>query len=224
MERSYGPKRAKTPVHKKETKKHRWHDGEGRELTAGGILPYDDTGIWVIGEKNRDEVVYTDIGGKYQYQDCDIYKTIAREFGEELYHSSDLTREQVMKIKETSYPVYINGHHNKPVYVCYMVHTDVLSEYGLTLNSTKFSQARRDAVAQNPTVPEHYYNSILLRHMKYAEVAEILGRKPEALSYRLKGIIKHGILSGVIYKEIRFPAYSAPLVRRFENMRISAST
>ena len=27
---------------KKTPKKFRWHDGTGRELTAGGILPYDE--------------------------------------------------------------------------------------------------------------------------------------------------------------------------------------
>ena len=55
-------------------KKYRWFDGKGRQLTAGGILPYDDTGIWVIGEEDKSGITYTDAGGKYQFEDGDIYK------------------------------------------------------------------------------------------------------------------------------------------------------
>lgn len=175
--------------------KFRWKDSKGRELTAGGILPYDDTGIWVIGEINRNSIIFTDIGGKYQYQDCDIYKTIAREFGEELYHSSDMTREQMIELSSICQPVYINGHKNKPVYICYIVHIDIMNGMGIYLNSELFLKNREFVLKENPDVPSEYYSSVVLTHLSFEDINNILSTDKLQLSYRLKGILKYGCLS-----------------------------
>jgi len=193
---------------KNQKKKFRWHDGNGRQLTAGGILPYDDTGIWVIGEKKKNgDVEWTDPGGKYKFEDCDIYTTCAREFGEELYHSSSISREGVLAIAATHKPVYVNGHRNRPVYICYAVHTNTLRKYGVELSPTKFLTNRRRTITNNPDVPEGYYNSVVLRHVDYGDLIGPMQRSPRGeappvdpesaldLSYRLKRILRYGPLA-----------------------------
>jgi hypothetical protein len=177
-------------------KKFRWHDEQGRQLTAGGLLPYDDKGIWVIGEKKTkdSELEWTDTGGKYKFEDCDIYTTISREVSEELYYSSILSREAILKIKETHTPVYVNGHQSKPVYICYIVHIDILQKYGLYLDRDLFINYRNKAINSNPDVPPEYYSSIDLKHLTF----ESLNFSP--LSYRLKRILKYGHLSDKLEK------------------------
>lgn len=204
-------------------KKFRWHDGEGRELTAGGILPYDNEGIWVIGEKKKNgDLEWTDAGGKYKFEDCNIYTTCAREFGEELYYSTSIPIELMSDIVSTHKPVYVNGHNNKPVYICYVVHVDVLSSFGITLDPVKFLECRERAVSDNPHVPEDYYNSVCLQNMSFLDIAEKIYNSPRQnidsvsdLSYRLKKILKHGPLATKIFERqsesVLFP------MSRYEN-------
>ena len=175
----------------KVTKKFRWYDGNGRQLTAGGLLPYDDEGIWVIGEKKTKDgdIEWTDPGGKYKFEDCDIYTTITREFSEELYHSSTISRDCIMNIKENNTPTYVNGHQNKPVYVCYIVHTSELKQHGVKLDKDLFLKNRYQTLIGNPDVPPEYYSSVELKHISFSDI------KNENLSYRLRRILKYGTLS-----------------------------
>ena len=186
-------------------KKFRWHDGKGRQLTAGGLLPYDDKGIWVIGEKKTKcgEIEWTDPGGKYKFEDCDIYTTISREFSEELYHSSSISRECILNIKNTNTPTYVNGHKGTPVYVCYIVHTNELKKYQVELDAELFLRYREKTLSGNPSVPTEYYSSVELRHILFTEIENV------NLSYRLKRILKYGILSSKIpSKEISVSSLS----------------
>jgi len=171
-------------------KKFRWHDGHGRQFTAGGLLPYDDEGIWVIGEKKTKdtEIEWTDPGGKYKFEDCDIYTTILREFSEELYNSSNISRECIIHIKNTHTPTYVNGHQNKPVYICYIVHVRELEKYGVTLNPRMFNKYREKALSENPDVPSEFYSSVKLKHILFDDI-EVVN-----LSYRLRRILKYGTL------------------------------
>jgi hypothetical protein len=171
-------------------KKFKWHDEKGRQLTAGGLLPYDDKGIWVIAEKKTKDgsLEWTDTGGKYKFEDCDIYTTISREVSEELYYSAILTRDAILKIKETHTPVYVNGHQSSPVYICYIVHIDNLQKYGLNLDRELFMEYRKRAILSNPDVPSEYYSSIDLKHLSFDSL------KNYPLSYRLKRILKYGNL------------------------------
>lgn len=179
----------KSTKYSSKKKKFRWHDGYGRELTAGGLLPYDENGIWVIGEKNKNgKVEWTDPGGKYKYEDCDIYTTISREFSEELYYSTVLSRFAILNIAKTHGPIYVNGHENKPVYICYPVNANILKIYGVNLSPNAFKYHREIAVNGNPNVPESYYNSIVLKHIPYFKLTQ-----PKILynmSYRLKSILR----------------------------------
>lgn len=184
----------KLPIYRGDTtpqRKFRWRDGKGRQLTAGGLLPYDDNGIWAIGEKKtKDGIIeWTDPGGKYKFEDCDIYNTIAREFSEELYYSANISRETILQIKDTQVPVYVNGHQSKPVYICYIVHVDKLEEYGIKLDPELFLDYREKALISNPDVPPEYYSSVELKYIPFENIEEV------TLSYRLRRILKYGILS-----------------------------
>lgn len=191
-----------------EKKRFRWHDGNGRQLTAGGILPYDDSGIWVVGEmKKNGDIEYTDPGGKYKFEDCDIYTTCSREFGEELYQSSTISREAVINIASTHQPVYVNGHRNCPVYICYVVHVDTLKNYGVDLSCSLFDAARQQTIISNPDVPKEYYNSVVLKHIIFSDLVSPMKLSDSRgepqfedvrLSYRLKRILKYGPLSDKI--------------------------
>jgi len=170
-------------------KKYRWLDNRGRQLTAGGILPYDETGVWVIGETDKSgNITYTDAGGKYQFEDGDIYKTIAREFGEETYHTCELTRSQVLELYNTFEPVYVNGHKNRPVYVCLVIPRLAISS--LKFDSFKMKEARNEVLKNNPNVPPEYYNSVNIKHLSYDQ----LSSDDIRISYRLKRILKYSSL------------------------------
>ena len=171
-------KARKTPV------KFRWHDGEGRKLSAGGILPYDKGGVWVIREKNKDNskiTEVTDMGGKYQFEDCDIFGTAAREFCEELYYSTLISRDDVELFSHT--PVYINGHDRRPAYVCYLIGVEELEACGAFLSIDAFDRKRQAALKSNPNVPSSYFSSLSLEYILYEDLFY------HKLSYRLKKIL-----------------------------------
>jgi hypothetical protein len=195
---------------RKKSEKFRWSDGQGRQLSAGGILPYDEDGIWVIGEKIKDEIIYTDIGGKYQYQDGDIYKTVAREFGEELYHSSNMSREQVIEISNTSGPMYVNGHENVPVYICYIVPYNIMQSMGIVLNPVLFLKHRAEVLRGNPGVSLDKYESVVLVHIHFDSLVEMLGKEKSPISYRLRGVLKYGSLSQRLFTVPPSPARTPP--------------
>lgn len=170
------------PVYKPAThEKYRWHDPVNNvQLTAAGLLLYDDVGVWVIGEMEKGRVVYTDPGGKYNFEDGDIYATIAREFCEETYHSSEITRSKIIELSCHHPPVYVRGHHNFPVYVCYVV---PLTETGVTIDPDLFQRQRSQVLANNPRVPQGCYKAVELKRIPYAEL------KTAPLSYRLNRIL-----------------------------------
>lgn len=205
---SYGNCPPKNPYipHKNHVyqKKYRYHDDNGKQLTAGGILPYDDNGIWVIAEKKKNgEIEWTDPGGKYKVEDCDIYTTIAREFCEEVYHSDSLSRKDILSLSEKNTPTYVNGHMNLPVYVCYIVHTDELKKYGVNLDPVKFLQCRNEALKHNPGVPDECFSSIELRYISFRDVEKSMHsvNGPYNLSYRLRRILRYSRLVTFIYTD-----------------------
>lgn len=162
----------------------RWHDGEGRYLSAGGILPYNEEGFWVILERRGiGKIEWSDIGGKYEFEDCDIWTTIAREFGEELYQSCVLSRKDVKAFSKHSKIVYINGFKKAPVYLGLCVHT---THMNVAFSPEKFLKKRQKSISANGNLPEMFYASLELRFMKYTEVE----KEWEIMSYRLKKVLE----------------------------------
>lgn len=167
------------------TKKYRWTEPTtGNQLTAGGILFFDDKGIWVVGERNKLGVVYTDIGGKYNFEDGTIFATIARELGEETYHSCSVSTQQIEKVAEVFPFVYVNGHQNLPVYACLVVPVTFIN--GVVLDPKIFEERRQKIFSQNPFVQKEKYASLCLKYLTFEEIR----KENPNLSFRLKRILR----------------------------------
>jgi len=182
---------------KKPNTKFKWKPSKDKEmtLTAGGLLPFDDRGIWVIGEYNKTNpkiLEYTDFGGRYNFEDGDIFATIAREFNEETYHSSEITRKQVLKLSKLFENVYIDGYHHKPVYICMIVPTTALRLLDISLDKDKFAERRAIVLNQNPDVPRKYYRPQELLYITYKDIQDDKYR----LSNRLKCILEKSCVLG----------------------------
>ena len=171
-------------------KKFKWHDPDTNNvLTAGGILFYDDSGVWVIGEKDKNGIVYTDIGGKYTYEDGNIWATIARELREETYGLCEIFVREIISLAKRYPPVYVNGHDNRPVYVCLVVPLRALNLFSreyFVLDPNLFAVQRKKTLDENPDVPVDFYSPCILTKLSYEELRNPLFR----LSYRLKRILK----------------------------------
>lgn len=173
-------------------KRARWHDPQGKQLTAGGILPYTEDGIWVIGETKGNKIVWTDMGGKYEPEDCNIYATISREANEELYHSVHITPENIKNISETHNEVYVMDTNGEPVYICYVVSANILKKMKIYFNRDKFLENRSETLSQNPTV-HNFYVSVDLKHITFEEIKKEIDNNN--VSFRLKKILERGPLS-----------------------------
>ena len=175
--------------------KCRWNDNYGNKLSAGGILFYDDKGIWTVGEKNsKDEIVYSDPGGKYNYEDCDILKTIVRELSEETYNTIEITRLQLKKVIEENNisPIYVYAN-GKATYICYVIPISLMKN--IFFDYEKFRIERDVTITHNPQMKTKYIVHEI-RHITYEE----LKNEDVPLSFRLKRIITlHKTLKTKIY-------------------------
>lgn len=170
-------------------KKFKWHDSSsGNTLTAGGILFYDDDGIWVVGEKDKNGIVYSDIGGRYNYEDGNIWTSIARELREETYGICEMFASEIVELSKKFPPVYVNGHENKPTYVCLVVPIPAMkleTRQHFSLDSSLFDAQRLKTLSENPDVPVDYYPCLLTK-LSYEEIKNPAFR----LSYRLKRVLR----------------------------------
>lgn len=151
------------------------------EFSAGGIIPYDSDGLYVISEKGE----YNDIGGRFRYEDINIYATIAREFREETYHSCDLRVKDISLIEKKE--VELIGFRGVPVYLCIFVHLDELKKYDCELSSEDFSSRRSIALKENPSIKsKDIYLSEKLIYIPWSKINNhnLLGR-------RLKAVLEH---------------------------------
>lgn len=174
-------------------------DDNGYNLTAGGILPYDDNGIWVISEKQSSgsRELWNDVGGKWRFEDIDIFGCITREWNEELYFTAELRRSDLLKDlihRPRTSRVYVNDHERNPTYLAYIIHVDDLESIdGVKMNKTEFDMARKHAISSNPSVPSDYYSSISLQYITYEQLRDELF-STTSISYRLRKILLHGSL------------------------------
>lgn len=171
---------------KKITLKYKWVDSHtGHTLSAGGILFYDESGIWVIGEKEHGEIIYSDIGGKYEYEDGNIWNTIRREMYEETYGCCEVFSHEIVSISKKYPPIYVNGHKKTPVYACLVVPiAETLSFRTFSLDSDLFAARRLQTLRENPEVPPDYYPCMLIK-LSYKDL-----RNHPKLSYRLQRILR----------------------------------
>lgn len=167
--------------------KYRWcdPDHQGIQLTAAGLLLYDEVGIWVVGEVEKGSIIYTDPGGKYNFEDGDIYATVAREVGEETYHSLEISRKRLYELAATYPPTYVRGHHNFPVYACYVLPTNL---FNVTPDIEEFNRRRQIVLQSNPRVPNGCYKAVELRRIPYYEI------NTTPLSFRLSRVLRDTLI------------------------------
>jgi len=175
--------------------KPRWLDPTtGYQLSAGGILFYDDLGFWAVTERDSgNSMVYTDPGGRYTYEDGTIWATIAREVCEETYQLVQLTPHTVQKWAQTSQLSYVRDASGVPAYVCLLVHTTELKGEDAILDGTHFALAREQILKQNPMVPPSYYKTQSLEYIEFRNVASnhLISAQSPKLSFRLKQIVSN---------------------------------
>ena len=161
---------------RKKRKKYCFYDTDTNEWYAGGgIVFYDDQGIWVIKEKDQ----YNDIGGKYNYNDGNIYACIARELGEETYHTIQLSLQELLNISKKIFKIGENK-----FYLSIWLHTDSVPEKP---DSEKFLQARNKTLLQNP-LSTHLYKQTELAYIPFDELQNY------KLSSRLQLILKNSFV------------------------------
>jgi hypothetical protein len=172
------------PNASKKVKKYRWHDLKtGFCFTAGGILFYDEVGIWTIIETDKNGAVYNDIGGKYTFEDGNIWTTIRRELCEETYGLCDLLVSEVKELGEKYPPVYINGHDGSPTYACIVAPLSAAPPGRINMDSELFRERRRATLDENPETPPPFYSPVLLTRLTFDELNNV------RLGFRLKRIL-----------------------------------
>lgn len=183
--------------------KYWWKDPLGRDVAAGGILILDEyvidnkstEGIWVVVEKSRRGIgiEYSDFGGRYHYDDGDIYATISREFREETYNTDEIPYSTVKKLvtspSDNNKFVY---RMNKGKYVCLVVDRKYLPS--LYLNNENVEKARIKVLRENPYISRGAYRSEGVAFLPFSDICTLYRNK---LSYRLSEILKK---SRLVYK------------------------
>uniref|UniRef100_A0A6C0JTX7 Nudix hydrolase domain-containing protein n=1 Tax=viral metagenome TaxID=1070528 RepID=A0A6C0JTX7_9ZZZZ len=143
---------------------------DGYKLYAGGVLFYDQNGIWIIKEYFRDNYRFSDIGGKYSFEDCNIYSTISREFCEETYYSFPFTYFKLIELLRDNKceEVYIcSDSQNNPTYLSLLI--DV-KDINFELSAQEFNMSRNKVINENPKIPVRHYSSFELFYLKFEDV------------------------------------------------------
>ena len=150
-------------------------------ISAGGILPIDKNGFWAVEETGGK---LSDIGGRYEVTDCDIYKTITRELSEETYNTVEITRKNFLDMVSTNCieEKYLLGYHGKPVYVYYCVNVEYLEKYGATFDIQLYNEARKKTLKSN------YDNALYTKKLVYVPFDEI-DKLRDNMSSRLQNIV-----------------------------------
>lgn len=165
-----------------EKKKHYFVSTRGRQYAAAGILPHDENGFWCAEEKKG----LSDFGGKYQPEDGDILVTISREFGEEVYHTAEISVSKLQELQahKKGVPIVI-GKFDKPSYFALVVETKHLE---ISLNDSEVKKARKRYIQHNPSLsdPESVYQTISVVYVPFDNIIEFSDR----FTWRLQTIIK----------------------------------
>lgn len=181
------PKTYSGPLHFYDKKNCKFKCEMGnKQLTAGGIFFFDKIGekkgLWLLREEEYNGDVYTDFGGKYDYNDGDIFATIIREFREEVYNTEEITYKQLLSTNPSSH-IFINGYIDKPVYMCVVI---PYNTFPITLDPQKIERERQQVIKRNPRVPPEWYKT---RSVEFVHIDDI-EREKVHLSNRLKAILK----------------------------------
>lgn len=199
------------------TKRQRcgWYDSVlKKRFTAGGILFYDEEGIYVVDEARG----YSDFGGRYAYEDGSIWATIRRELYEETFGGCDLLVKDIEDMvgmvvtidgdagvglyirgrgyalnlaknqKSSCIPLHEKSENNS--YICLIVPVLAIGREVLDNAVDMCEERRKKFIEDNPMAPKGIYPCGIRKIMW-----EIGDAK---LSYRLKTIVS--MLTYVMFK------------------------
>jgi hypothetical protein len=172
----------------------RFLDPDTEYLLAGaGILLLDkisdELGFWVSTELDHEgNLKYTDFGGKYDYNDGDIYATITREFREETYNTREIPFKVAKQIPKSQH-VYICGWTPKPQYLCVILDVRGNKDYvDYVPDDDEIKEARVKILKTNPNISPTFYKSI---GTKFIPFSKIFGDECGSLLHlRLKEILE----------------------------------
>lgn len=128
--------------------------------SGGGVILYDENGVWLVKELERGKIVYTDIGGKIQSCDKDIYDCICRELEEETYHTIVVDRNELLRACKIERVL--------KTYLCLMIHTSSLN---VKPDSEKFLKKMYlfdESIPGSPT--EEKYKQLGLIHVSFNDL------------------------------------------------------
>lgn len=141
-------------------------------ICAGGLLFYDDNGIWVLKESKPFENSLTDPGGKYQFEDTNINACIIREFHEETYYSySDLIHYHLLEdlISKNLVEDVVFSSKNGWWYKCLLIHTKNISKNkNFTFDNKKFFINRLNSIEHNKMY--NFYISFEYILLKFTDI------------------------------------------------------
>lgn len=200
----------------KKVEKFFWQDCEKKfgcrgEFLAGGILFYDDNGIWAIVEGKQKGIgnkieEHTDFGGKYSFEDGHIMRCISRELEEESFGMLEIKTSELIKLSKNIVKgfvtdCFISGFHQ---YYCLVVHTDRFPH--LKFDANKFLKLRKKVVQEN-SVDSVHYTSLRIEYIKFVDMPSYykIGRSTIFNpSFRLKMILENCDLLKKIQIDSRF--------------------
>jgi hypothetical protein len=183
---------------RKRQDKPRWTNPDtGDNLSAGGILFHSNDSFWAIEEDGKKGIETNDIGGRYEYEDGDIFTTIRRELHEETYGMCDVPVSMIRKFAETYGMKGVYDKNRQCVYVCICVPIDVICEtcgFSEEEIEGKFASLREKTVKQNPNTPRDAYKPLRIRKIRYEDVLNG-GDDLSRIGYRLQ-IISNQLFKG----------------------------
>lgn len=201
------------PKEEKKSIKYKYFSPDGAKLAAGGIFFYEEIngvkGIWLLKEKEEfsnyedesdEKIIYTDFGGKYDYNDGDIYATISREFREETYNNYEITYKKIKSLPDDC-KISVEGYDGKiPVYVCFACHISfVIENNGESFSSDKIKRSRIEVERTNPTIPKNWYRTIDISFLPLDNIR----RGDYKLSNRITAVLKNLLTQENINKSIK---------------------
>lgn len=141
-------------------------NGEHSTIPGGGMIIYDEEGVWLLKEKKG----WNDYGGKNRGEDCDLATTIAREVCEEFYQSITVTRSHLIQISKDITPTILR-YKGEVCYVCFIVDINYMRNAGVHLPSREtFFEFRRNAISNNPNFR---YSTSDFKHIAYSELKKV---------------------------------------------------
>ncbi len=210
----------KLNIHPKKTRRW-WVDPKtGIHIAGAGILITETRppglggfGVWLVEEISRKTsagIEYSDIGGKYDWNDAHPASTIQREFGEEVYFTDELSRKKILEFmnndqnqytsEEAFVHVTSNGH-----YLCLVLDRKFLPS--VQLSDANVKEARLKVLRENPSTQPNMFRTVGLRW--FSETDLVAEHQKKHIAQRVRHVLNNPLVASRFSPEVRL-ALSQP--------------